>query len=78
MTTQTKKQTKEGEKGKRPTHTLFVTNYVNGSPIRLRIGAAWKHEKGNGFNIALDDIVAFENKPKEDGQTKPNVSQLKS
>ena len=50
---------------KHPTHTLFVTNYVNGSPIRLRVGVAWKHQKGNGFNIALDNLVAFENKERE-------------
>lgn len=63
-------KTKTSEtKGKHPTHTLFVTNYLNGSPIRLRIGAAWKHEKGNGFNISLDDIVAFENKPKDENSS---------
>ncbi len=50
---------------KKPTHTLFATNSVNGNMVRLRVGVAWKHKKGNGFNIALDNLVAFENKVKE-------------
>ena len=58
-------QTQNNDTKKQPTHTLYVTNYVNGSPVRLRVGVAWKHSKGNGLNIALDNIVAFENKEKE-------------
>ena len=58
--------TQHEKKGKAPTHTLFVTNTINGSTVRLRVGVAWKHEKGNGFNIALDNFVAFENKPKDE------------
>lgn len=57
------------KKSKYPTHTLFATNNVNGKLIQLRVGVAWKHEKGNGFNISLDNIVAFENKPKDENQS---------
>ncbi len=57
------------KKGNKPTHTLYVTNYINGNPIQARIGVAWKHDKGNGFNISLDNIVAFENKSKDQSTT---------
>ena len=57
------------KKGNKPTHILYVTNYSNGKPVQNRVGVAWKHEKGNGLNISLDSIVAFENKPKDQPTT---------
>lgn len=47
---------------KRPTHTLFASQNINGEEVKIRVGVAWKHNKGDGFNIALDNLVAFANK----------------
>ena len=52
--------------GKKPTHTLYATQSINGSQVRVRVGVAWRHNKGTGLNIALDNLVAFENKPKDE------------
>tara|TARA_B100001250_G_scaffold371975_1_gene357126 strand:+ start:765 stop:968 length:204 start_codon:yes stop_codon:yes gene_type:complete len=54
---------------KKPTHTVFANTYINGRPVNIRVGAAWKHSKGSGFNISLDSLVAFENKPNEEQPT---------
>ncbi|MEO1033390.1 MAG: hypothetical protein AAFX55_18525 [Bacteroidota bacterium] len=61
MTTQTK------PKGKNPTHTLYVKSYIDGNSVNVKAGVAWKHSKGDGFNISLNDMVVFENKPREEG-----------
>ena len=47
---------------KHPTHTLFINQRFDGNLIRVKAGVAWKHSKGDGFNISLNDMVAFENK----------------
>jgi len=48
--------------GKKPTHTLYGSTYINGSQVKVRVGVAWQHDKGNGFNISLDNMVMFENR----------------
>ena len=53
-------------KGNPPTHTIYVNSYVNKQPIKVRVGVAWKHSKGGGFNISFDNMVAFENKQKSE------------
>lgn len=50
---------------KRPTHTLFATQTIEGQEVKIRVGVAWKHKKGEGFNVALDNLVAFANKKSE-------------
>ncbi len=50
------------DKDKTPTHKVFVNAYMNGSPVKVKVGVAWKHTKGNGFNISLDNMVVFENR----------------
>jgi len=50
------------DKDTTPTHKVFVNAYMNGQPIKVKVGVAWKHSKGNGFNISLDNMVVFENK----------------
>jgi hypothetical protein len=59
-------------KDKRPTHTVFAKTYIDGSQHNIKIGVAWKHSKGDGFNISLNDMVAFENKGK--AETNPAQS----
>jgi hypothetical protein len=54
------------KKGNKPTHTVYTKTYIDGNAVNVRIGVAWKHSKGNGFNISLNDMVVFENKPKEE------------
>jgi len=67
MTTQYKtNNTDQTKKGKSPTHTLYVKSYIDGNPVNVKAGVAWKHSKGDGFNLSLNDMVAFENKPKTD------------
>ena len=51
---------------KQPTHILYINSYVDGKPRKVKVGAAWQHSKGNGFNIALNDMVAFENTPRDE------------
>ncbi|WP_303316857.1 hypothetical protein Q4Q34_08615 [Flavivirga abyssicola] len=63
MTDNTKQTQK---KGKRPTHTVFVETRIHGKPHNIKIGAAWKHSKGDGFNISLNNMVVFENKAKDE------------
>ena len=46
---------------KQPTHILYINSYVDGKARKVKVGAAWQHSKGNGFNITLNDMVAFEN-----------------
>jgi len=50
------------DKDKTPTHKVFVNAYINSQPVKVKVGVAWKHSKGDGFNISLDNMVAFENK----------------
>ena len=54
----------DSNKGKKPTHIIYSNTTINGVQKLIRVGAAWKHIKGNGLNISLDSLVAFENKPK--------------
>ena len=64
-------ETNQSTENKKPTHTLFATQTVNGQTTRIRVGVAWKHNKGDGFNIALDNLVAFANKT-DDQKPEPN------
>jgi hypothetical protein len=57
------------KKGNQPTHGVYIKTYVSGSPVNVRVGVAWKHSKGSGFNISLNDMVVFENKPKPDAKS---------
>ena len=42
---------------KHPTHTIFqVIEREKGSNIWIRVGAAWAHEKADGFNLAFNAI----------------------
>lgn len=68
MNNQTKNQ--EPKKGNKPTHNVYAKAYVNGQKLNVKIGGAWKHSKGNGFNISLNDMVVFENTPKSKPQSK--------
>ena len=54
----------ETKKSNPPTHTIYVESYINNQPLKVKVGVAWQHSKGNGFNISLNKMVAFENKPK--------------
>jgi hypothetical protein len=62
-------------KGKQPTHILYMDAYVDNKPRKVKVGAAWQHSKGGGFNIALNDIVAFENKAKDETTSPTNSAQ---
>ena len=42
---------------------------MDNTPKLVRVGVAWKHSKGEGFNIALNDMVAFANKDKAETNT---------
>lgn len=63
---------------KKPTHTLYYSRARNGggeqSDQITAIGAAWPHQKGNGFSLSVDvplalsagdRLVLFERKDKE-------------
>lgn len=68
----TEENQEKSTESKKPTHTIYAKTYINGNPINVRVGAAWKHSKGTGFNIQIDQMVAFENKPKEDKKNDQN------
>ncbi|MEM6721122.1 MAG: hypothetical protein AAF611_17465 [Bacteroidota bacterium] len=70
------KQTHNNElkTGNKPTHFVYAKAYINGQKLNVKIGAAWKHSKGNGFNISLDDMVVFENTPKSEVEAKSETT----
>ena len=70
MTTQT-----ETKKGNKPSHTLYTKSYVDGQSKLVKVGVAWQHSKGNGFNISINDMVAFENKEKQEPSSKHKSKQ---
>ena len=37
----------------RPTHTVYVVEGEGDSAFWTKVGAAWRHEDGEGFNITL-------------------------
>ena len=44
-------------KGKAPTHAAYhVRDSKEGKGYWTRIGAAWQHNDGNGFNIQLEVV----------------------
>ncbi len=44
-------------KGRKPTHVAFkVQEGANDKSFWNRIGVAWQHEDGKGFNIQLDVV----------------------
>jgi hypothetical protein len=75
MTDTTDQNSATGKSGKLPTHILYMDAYVDNKPRKVKVGAAWQHSKGGGFNIALNDIVAFENKAKDETTTPSNTAQ---
>ena len=40
----------------RPTHTVYVVEGEGDSAFWTKVGAAWRHEDGEGFNIELDSF----------------------
>jgi len=40
-------------KKSRPTHTVYVVEGEGDSAFWTKIGAAWAHEDGEGYNISL-------------------------
>ena len=36
-----------------PTHTAYIVDGEGEATFWTKVGAAWTHEDGNGFNIAL-------------------------
>lgn len=63
MTNTTEKSTAEKQENKTPDFYIFAKDEEGNSQ---RIGAAFKHAKGNGFNILIDKqrYSAFPPKPK--------------
>jgi hypothetical protein len=42
---------------KAPSHTAYqIRNGKNGKSYKTRIGAAWAHADGTGFNILIDAV----------------------
>ena len=70
------KQTNTTEKkSNRPTHTLFHVTGEGDDTNWTRIGAAWAHQDGKGFNLDVEMIpmklgrfVVREPKPKQTGE----------
>jgi len=46
-------------KDKNPTHAIYVTRKRGNEIDYITVGVAWKHQKGDGFNISLNRMVAF-------------------
>ena len=62
------------KKSNRPTHTLFHVTGEGDDTNWTRIGAAWAHQDGKGFNLDVEMIpmklgrfVVREAKPKQTG-----------
>jgi hypothetical protein len=41
---------------KAPTHSVSQVRNINGKSYWTRIGSAWAHKNGTGFNIQLDAV----------------------
>lgn len=48
--------TKQARKTNRPTHAVYLVEGEGENPFWTRIGAAWPHEDGYGFNLQLSAI----------------------
>jgi hypothetical protein len=44
---------KREQRNKRPTHGVFVVEGEGDSGFWTKVGAAWAHEDGKGFNVNL-------------------------
>jgi len=68
MTTQTETTTKEKQV---PAFYIFDTVETNGKKENKRIGAAFAHKKGNGFNLVINGkrYAAFPPKAKTAAET---------
>jgi hypothetical protein len=44
---------KPDQKSKRPSHGVFVVEGEGDNAFWTKIGAAWAHEEGKGFNVNL-------------------------
>jgi hypothetical protein len=51
----------ETQTGKSPTHIAYVVRESKGKSFWTRIGAAWPHKDGNGFNLQIE-VVPFDGK----------------
>lgn len=53
----TTKQTSESPASKSPSHIAYqVRDREGGKGFWTRIGAAWAHKNGDGFNIQLESV----------------------
>ena len=43
-------------KSKRPSHAVYVVEGEGERAFWTKIGAAWQHEDGDGFNVALTAV----------------------
>lgn len=39
-----------------PTHSVSQVRKINGKNYWTRVGSAWAHKSGNGFNLQLDAV----------------------
>jgi hypothetical protein len=57
----TNAKTNEAAGSKTPTHIAYqVRDRENGKGFFTRIGAAWQHRDGKGFNVQLDGLVPLD------------------
>lgn len=65
---------KRPQKNTRPSHAVYTVGGQGESSYWTKIGAAWAHENGEGFNIQLTALpldgrlVVRKPKPKSDGE----------
>ena len=63
-----------------PTHNIYVNIGGDDSKMTMKVGAAWAHQNGEGFNIVLNanpidgKMVAF---PVKDEQAKEDLPKAK-
>jgi len=65
----------ERSQAKRTSHSVYVVEGQGDSAFWTRVGAAWQHDDGNGFNLTLTAVpmsgrlvVRKPNSKKEAGQ----------
>ncbi|MBK5956696.1 hypothetical protein CCR97_00390 [Rhodoplanes elegans] len=47
---------KQQPRNKRPSHAVYVVEGEGESAYWTKVGAAWEHDDGDGFNIALTAV----------------------
>jgi hypothetical protein len=65
---------KQSQRNQQPSHSVYVVEGEGESAFWTKIGSAWPHKSGDGFNVQMSAapiggrMVIYKNTPKQDSQ----------